>query len=56
MGRTMRVMADPRKHSVELQQQATRMELNARRDPQSSCGAIKSIADQLRVHSEELGN
>ena len=40
----MRVMAAPRKYSVELQE----------RDPESSRGAIKRIADQLGVHPEAL--
>jgi len=30
----MRVMAAPRKYSVELQQRATRMAMDARRDPE----------------------
>lgn len=40
-------MAAPRKYSVELQQRATRMALDARRDPESARGAIKRVADQL---------
>jgi transposase len=52
----MRVMAAPRKYSVELQQRATRMALDARRDPASARGAIKRIADQLGVHPEALRN
>jgi transposase len=50
----MRVMAAPRKYSVELQQRALRMALDARRDPESSRGAIKRIADQLGIHPEAL--
>jgi transposase len=50
----MRVMSAPRKYSVELQQRATRMALDARRDPESSRGAIRRIADQLGVHPEAL--
>ena len=50
----MRVMGAPRKYSVELQQRATRMALEARRDPESSRGAITRIADQLGVHPEAL--
>ena len=49
-------MAAPRKYSVELQQRATRMAMDARRDPASSRGAIKRIADQLGVHPEALRN
>ena len=52
----MRVMSAPRKYSVELQQRATRMAMDARRDPASSRGAIKRIADQLGVHPEALRN
>jgi len=50
----MRVMGAPRKYSVELQQRATRMALEARREPESSRGAITRIAEQLGVHPEAL--
>lgn len=49
-------MAVPRKYSVELQQRATRMALDARKDPETSRGAIKRVADQLGVHPEALRN
>lgn len=49
-------MAAPRKYSVELQQRATRMALDARKDPETSRGAIKRVADQLGVHPEALRN
>ena len=52
----MRVMSAPRKYSVELQQRAMRMAMDARRDPATSRGAIKRIADQLGVHPEALRN
>ena len=52
----MRVMGAPRKYSVELQQRATRMAMDARKDPATSRGAIKRIADQLGVHPEALRN
>ena len=52
----MRVMGAPRKYSVELQERATRMALDARKDPGTSRGAIKRIADQLGVHPEALRN
>ncbi|WP_083311211.1 transposase [Actinomyces sp.] len=52
----MRVMAPPRKCSVELQQPATRMVLDARKDPETSRGAIWRVADQLGVHPEALRN
>ena len=54
----MRVMAAPRRYSVEPQQRATRMALDARRDPETARGAIKRVADQLGVHprgAAELG-
>ena len=47
-------MGVPRKYSVELQQRATRMALEARREPESSRGAITRIAEQLGVHPEAL--
>lgn len=49
-------MSAPRKYSVELQQRATRMALDARKDPETSRGAIKRVADQLGVHPEALRN
>ena len=49
-------MAPPRKYSVELQQRATRMALDARKDPETSRGAIRRVADQLEVHPEALHN
>ena len=52
----MRVMSAPRKYSVELQARATRMAMDARKDPESARGAIKRIADQLGVHPEALRN
>lgn len=52
----MTSMAAPRKYSEELKDRATRMACEARRDPDSSRGAIKRIADQLGVHPEALRN
>jgi len=49
-------MAAPRKYSEELKERATRMTVEARRDPESSRGAVKRIADQLGVHPEALRN
>ena len=49
-------MAPPRKYRLELQQRATRMALDARKDPQTSRGAIKRVADRLGVHPEALRN
>ena len=47
-------MASQRKYPQELQERATRMALEARRDPATAWGAIKRIADQLGVHPEAL--
>lgn len=49
-------MAALRKYSEELKERGTRMALDARRDPVTSRGAIKRIADQLGVHPEALRN
>ncbi|MFI9387755.1 transposase [Kutzneria sp. NPDC052558] len=47
-------MAAPRKNPDELRARATRLVVEARRDPASAAGAIKRIADQLGVHPEAL--
>jgi transposase len=47
-------MAAPRKYPDELRERATRLAVEARRDPVSGVGAIKRIADQLGVHPEAL--
>ena len=47
-------MAAPRKYSEELKERATRLALDARRDPASKVGAIKRIADQLGIHPEAV--
>jgi transposase len=47
-------MAAPRKYSEELRSRATRMALEARREPVTSPGAIKRVADQWGVHPEAL--
>jgi transposase len=47
-------MAAPRKYPDELRERATRLAVEARRDPASVAGAIKRIADQLGVHPEAL--
>ena len=49
-------MAAPKKYNEELRERATRMALEARRDPASSRGAIARIAGQLGVHKEALRN
>lgn len=47
-------MAPPRKYPDELRERATRLAVEARRDPASAAGAITRIADQLGVHPEAL--
>jgi transposase len=47
-------MAAPRKYPDELRERATRLAVEARRDPASAGGAIRRIADQLGVHPEAL--
>ena len=49
-------MGAPGKCCVELLQQATRMALELRRDPEPARGAIKRVADQLAIHPEALRN
>lgn len=49
-------MSAPRKYSVELQQRATRMALDARKGPETSRDAVKGVAGQLGVHPEALRN
>ncbi|QHC23063.1 IS3 family transposase [Streptomyces sp. GS7] len=47
-------MAAPRKYPDELRERATRLAVEARKDPVGRAGAIKRIADQLDVHPEAL--
>jgi transposase len=47
-------MPAPRKYPVELRERATRMVVEARKDPATAAGAIRRIADQLKVHPEAL--
>ena len=47
-------MAPPKKYPDELRERATRMVVEARRDPASATGAIKRIAEQLGIHPEAL--
>ncbi|MEV5079654.1 hypothetical protein AB0K74_12735, partial [Streptomyces sp. NPDC056159] len=42
-------MAAPRKYPDELRERATRLAVEARKDPAGRAGAIKRIADQLDV-------
>ena len=47
-------MAAPRKYSEELKERATRMAVEARRDPASRAGAISRIGKQLGIHPVRL--
>lgn len=47
-------MAAQRKYPAELRERATRLAMEARRDPASRVGAFKRIGDQLGVHPEAL--
>ena len=47
-------MPAPKKYPDELRERATRLVIDARRDPASAVGAIRRIADQLGVHPEAL--
>jgi transposase len=47
-------MAPPKKYPDELRERATRMVVEARKDPVNGTGAIKRIADQLGIHPEAL--
>ena len=49
-------MPAPRKYPDELRERATRMAVDARRDPASRSGAIARIADQLGINRETLRN
>jgi transposase len=47
-------MPAPKKYNDELRERATRLAVEARRDPASAIGAIRRIAGQLGVHPEAL--
>ena len=49
-------MAAPRKYPDELRERATRMAVEARRDPATRTGALKRIAEQLGINAETLRN
>ncbi|WP_268962673.1 transposase [Rhodococcus sp. WAY2] len=44
----------PRKYPEELKDRATRLTIEARRDPSTRAGAIARSADQLGIHPEAL--
>src|SRR6476659_2006587 len=47
-------MPAPRKYNDELRERATRLAVEARRDPARAVGAIRRIGEQLGVHPEAL--
>nr|WP_196716688.1 transposase [Actinomyces trachealis] len=47
-------MSAPRKYPDELRERATRMAVEARRDPERAKGAIRRIGEELGVHPEAL--
>ncbi|MFI9641106.1 transposase [Micromonospora sp. NPDC051925] len=47
-------MPAPKKYPDELRERATRLVIEARRDPAGAVGAIRRIAEQLGVHPEAL--
>ncbi len=49
-------MAAPRKYPEELRERATRMAVEARRDPATRAGALARVAGQLGVNPETLRN
>jgi transposase len=49
-------MAAPRKYPEELRERATRMAVDARRDPTTRSGALRRIGVQLGINPETLRN
>ena len=49
-------MAAPRKYPDELRERATRMSVDARRDPATRSGALNRIGEQLGINPETLRN
>ena len=49
-------MAAPRKYPDELRERATRLAVDARRDPATRSGALKRIGAQLGINPETLRN
>ena len=47
-------MAAPRKYPDELRERATRLAVDARRDPATRTGALKRIGAQLGINAETL--
>src|SRR5699024_1621684 len=52
----MRSMAAPRKYPDELRERATRMAVQARRDPSMRSGTFRRVGEQLGINPETLRN
>src|SRR4051794_3390339 len=52
----MRVMAAPRKYPDELRERATRLAVDAWRDPATRSGALARVGEQLGINPETLRN
>src|SRR5690625_7668865 len=52
----MRNMAAPRKYPDELRERATRMAVQARRDPSTRSGTFRRVGEQLGINPETLRN
>src|SRR5699024_6817343 len=50
----MRSMAAPRKYPDELRERATRMAVQARRDPSTRSGTFRRVGEQLGINPETL--
>ncbi|ALB03513.1 transposase [Kocuria palustris] len=49
-------MAAPRKYPDELRERATRMAVQARRDPSTRSGTFRRVGEQLGINPETLRN
>jgi transposase len=49
-------VAAPRKYPDELRERATRLAVDARRDPATRTGALKRIGEQVGINPETLRN
>ncbi|WP_087484194.1 transposase [Brachybacterium massiliense] len=49
-------MAAPRKYPDELRERATRVAVDARRDPATKSGTFRRVGEQLGINPETLRN
>jgi transposase len=52
----MKGMGAPRKYPDEIRERATRMAVEARRDPGTRAGALARVGEQLGINPETLRN